>query len=104
MRQGTRRGGFCKGRPRRVGGGGGGFGAEGAVVGGGERVVVGGIFAGDDDGGGVDAVFKGVEAGSGLALDGARSGRFLRVGAICGDLSWSSHDYEVARGRRRIWG
>ena len=83
---------------------GGGFRAVAALVVGGEGVVVGGIFAGDHDGSGVDAVFQGVEAGGGLALGGAGSGRFLRVGAICGDLSWSSHDYELARGRRGTWG
>src|ERR1019366_3139343 len=54
---------------------GGGFGAELALVVGGEDVVIGGVFAGDDDGGGVDAVLESVEAGGGLALDGARSGR-----------------------------
>ena len=83
---------------------GGGLGAEVAMVVGGERVVCGGIFAGNDDGSSVDAVFKGVEAGSGLALGGAGSGRFLGVGAICGDLSWSSHDYDLARGFGGICG
>src|ERR1019366_5442563 len=67
---------------------GGGFSAELAGVVGGEGLVIGGIFAGDDDGGGVDAVFQCVEAGGGLALEGAGSGRFLRVGLIGRDLSW----------------
>jgi len=66
---------------------GGGFGAELAVVVGGEGLIIGGIFAGDDEGGGVDAVFESVEAGGGLALGGAGSGRFLRVGLIGRDLS-----------------
>src|ERR1039457_6213288 len=91
----------------RSGGGtvsGGGFRTVAALVVGGEGVVVGGIFAGNHDGSSVDAVFKGVEAGSGLALGGAGSGRFLGVGAICGDLSWSSHDYDLARGFGGICG
>src|SRR5437763_192362 len=72
---------------------------EVAVVGG-EGVVGGGVFTGDDDGGGVDAVLQGVEAGGGLALDGAGSGGLLRVGAIGGDLSGACHDSDVARERR----
>ena len=63
---------------------------------GGDESVVGGIFAGADDGGGVDAVFQGIEAGGGLALDGAGSGGLLRVGAIGGDLSGACHDYDLA--------
>ena len=82
----------------------GGLGTELAVVVGGEGVVVGGIFAGYDEGGGVDAVFECVEAGGGLALDGAGSGGFLRVGLIGRDLSWGSHDHDVACGWRGIWG
>ena len=82
---------------------GGGFGAEVAVVGGGEGVVVGGIFAGDDDGGGIDSVLQGVEAGGGLALDGAGSGGLLRVGAICVDLGRGCHDYDLARRLREFW-
>ena len=82
---------------------GGGLGAVLVVVVGGEGVVIGGVFAGDDDGGGVDAVLQGVEAGGGLALDGAGSGGFLRVGAIGGDLSGGCHDYDLARGWRGIW-
>src|ERR1035437_1106546 len=83
---------------------GGGLGTELAVVVGGKGVVIGGIFAGDDDGGGVQSVLQGVEAGDGLALDGAGSGGLLRVGAIGGDLSGGSHDYDLARGWRGIWG
>jgi len=79
---------------------GGGFGTEVAVVVGDEGVVVGGIFAGDDDGGGVDAVFQGIEAGGGLALGGAGSGRLQRVGAICVNLCWACHDYDLAW---RLW-
>jgi hypothetical protein len=51
-----------------------------------ECIVFGGVFAGDDDGGGVDAMFQGVEAGGGLALDGAGAGGLLRIGAIGGLL------------------
>ena len=68
------------------------------MVVGSEGIVVGGVFAGDDDGGGIDAVFQGIEAGSGLALDGAGSGGLQRVGAIGGDLGWCCHDYDLARG------
>ena len=80
---------------------GGGLGAELLEVVVGQGVVIGGVFAGDDDGGGVDAVLESVEAGGGLALGGAGPGRFLRVGAICGDLSWGSHDYDLARLREK---
>ena len=66
---------------------GGGFGPVLVVVLGGEGLVFGGIFAGDDDAGGVDAVFQGVEAGGGLALDGAGSGGLLRIGAVGSLLS-----------------
>ena len=78
------------------------MGTEVAVVVGDEGVVVGGIFAGDDDGGGVDAVFQGIEAGGGLALGGAGSGRLQRVGAICVDLGWGCHDYDLARRLREF--
>ena len=61
-----------------------------------EGVVLGGIFAGEDEGFGVEAVFESVEAGSGLALGGAGSGRFERVGAIGGDLSWGCHISAIA--------
>src|ERR1035437_7286251 len=81
-----------------------GLGTELAVVVGGEGVVIGGIFAGDDDGGGVQSVLQGVEAGDGLALDGAGSGGLLGVGPIGGDLSRGCHDYDLARGWRGIWG
>jgi hypothetical protein len=66
--------------------------AEAGVVVADEGLVFGGIFAGDDNGFGVEAVLECVEAGGGLARIGAGSGRFLRVGAIGGDLCWCSHD------------
>jgi hypothetical protein len=75
---------------------GGGLGAVLVEVVGGQSVVIGGVFAGDDDGGGVDAVLQGVEAGSGLALDGAGSGGLLRVGAIGRDLCGGCHDSDLA--------
>jgi hypothetical protein len=82
------------------------LGVEVAAVIGGEGLVLGGVLARDDDGGGVDAMFEGVEAGSGLALGGAGSGRLLRVGAIGGDLCRGCHAYDLTRGRRGIrgWG
>ena len=85
---------------------GGGLGAVLDEVLGDERVVDFGVFAGDDDGGGVHAVFQGVEAGGGLALDGAGSGGLLRVGAIGVDLCWGCHDSDLARERSgfRGWG
>src|ERR1035437_1232198 len=82
---------------------GGGLGAELVVVVGGERVVIGGVFAGDDDGSGVKAMFEGVEAGGGLALDGAGSGGLLGVGLVGGDLCWGCHDYDLACGWRETW-
>jgi hypothetical protein len=69
---------------------GGGLGVEVAVVVGHEGIVVGGVFAGDDDGGGVDAVFQGIEAGGGLALDGAGSGglsALARLALICAGVA-----------------
>ena len=71
-----------------------------ALVCGNEGVVIGGVFAGEDDGGGIDSVLQGVEAGGGLALGGAGSGRVLGVGAVGGDLGWACHDSDVARARR----
>ena len=67
-----------------------------------EGVVFVRIFAGDDDGVGIDAVLQGVEAGGGLALDGAGSGRLLRIGAIGGDLCGGCHDSDLAREWRAI--
>jgi hypothetical protein len=57
-----------------------------AVVFGGEKFEGRGIFAGDDLGLGVNAGFQGIEADSGLALDGAGTSRFLGVEAIGLDL------------------
>ncbi|MGA2769174.1 MAG: hypothetical protein ABSG26_00015 [Bryobacteraceae bacterium] len=56
------------------------------VVFGGEKFEGRGIFAGDDLGLGVNAGFQGIEADSGLALDGAGTSRFLGVEAIGLDL------------------
>jgi len=49
---------------------------------GGELIEFGGIFAGDDHGLCGDAELEGVAAGDGLALDGARPGGKLCVGAV----------------------
>jgi len=58
------------------------------------------IFAGEDFELGVDAGFKGVPAGGGFALGGARAGRSLRVAAIGLDLFVGCHaDSRVAGGR-----
>ncbi len=56
-----------------------------------EFLELGRIFSGDDEGGGIGTVFPGIEAGSGLALDGAWAGRKLSVGAIGTDLSRCCH-------------
>jgi len=56
----------------------------GLVIGIGERLVGGRVFAGEGNGGGIHAVFQGVEAGDGLALDGAGSCGTLRIGAVRG--------------------
>ena len=80
---------------------GGGLGAVLVEVMGDEGLVIGGVFAGDDDGFGVDAMLQGVEAGGGLALDGAGSGGLLRVGAIRVDLCGGCHDSDLAHG---YWG
>jgi hypothetical protein len=45
-----------------------------------------GVFAGDDLGLGVNAGFQGIEADSGLALDGAWTSGFFRVEAVGLDL------------------
>ena len=51
----------------------------------GELGEFGGVFAGDDEGGGVQSVLHGVEAGDGLALDGAGAGGVLGVDFVdCG--------------------
>src|ERR1019366_6523903 len=67
----------------------------------------GGVFAGDHEGSSFDAEFQGIEAGSGLAVIGARPGGALRVEAIGVDLCGGCHcDYRVAGGRgvERGWG
>jgi hypothetical protein len=53
---------------------------------GGEGLEIGGVLAADDLRFGVNAGFGGVEAGDGLALDGARAGGVLRVETIRFDL------------------
>ena len=47
-------------------------------------------------------MLQGVEAGGGLALDGAGSGGLLRVGAIGVDLSWGCHDSDLACERQGV--
>jgi hypothetical protein len=69
----------------------GGLGMELAVVVDSELLVGGSVFAGDDDGLGVEAMFERVEAGSVLALGGAGTGGFLRVGAVGSELRWGRH-------------
>ena len=79
---------------------GGGCGAEIAVVGAGEGVVIGGIFAGDDDGGGGDAVLQGVEAGDGLALDGAGSRARAESGVLAYLPDVAERELKVMPSRR----
>ena len=57
-------------------------GTEAAVILGGEFVEGGLVFAADELGLGIDTGFERVPGGAGLALVGARAGRFLRVEAI----------------------
>ena len=64
----------------------GGVGEETLVVLGGEGIEDGGVFAADDLGLGVNAGLQGIEAGDGLALDGAWAGGFLGVATIGLDL------------------
>ena len=66
---------------------------------GGELIELGGIFAGDDHGLGGKAELEGVAAGDGLALDGARPGGQLSVGAIGVDLRGSCHDSLITDGQ-----
>ncbi len=61
------------------------------LVFGGEGLEFGGVFAADDLRFGVKAGFNGVEAGDGLALDGAWAGGVLRVEAIGLDLLNGGH-------------
>jgi len=71
------------------GGAGGAVVVEVFVAEGGEVVVV---LAEDDLGFGVDAGFKGVPAGGGLTLDGARASGLCSVEAIGLDLFLACHD------------
>ena len=57
-------------------------GAEAVVIFGGEGLEGLGLFAGEGLGFGVDAGFQGILGRSGLALDGAGAGGFLRVAAV----------------------
>ena len=67
------------------------LGLEAVKVFAGEFLVFGGVFAWDNGGGCVGAVFQGVEAGDGLALDGAGSSGMLRISAVRGELSGGRH-------------
>ena len=69
----------------------GGVGEEAVVVFGGEGIEGMGVFAADDLGLGVNAGFQGIEAGDGLALDGAWAGGFLSVAAVGVDLILGRH-------------
>ena len=74
-------------RKRLLGGGG----EEAVVVIEGEGFEVLGGLAGDDLGAGVDAGFKGVETGDGLALGSAGAGGLESVAAVRFDLTGGSH-------------
>ena len=67
------------------------FGVELAVELVGDGFVDGGVFAGNDDRSGVHAMFEGIEAGGCLALGGAGTGGFPRVGAIGVELGGGRH-------------
>ena len=55
-----------------------------------------------EGGGGVrERVVPGRERSQFGGIGRGGPGRFLRVGAICGDLSWGSHDYDLARLREK---
>ena len=66
-------------------------GAEAVVVRGDESVVGGTVLAGEDRGLGVDAGFKGVEAGGCLTLGGLGACGFLSVSTIGVDLAEGCH-------------
>jgi hypothetical protein len=63
-----------------------------------------GIFAGNDPGFGVNAGFKGIEAGDGLALKGTRAGGFLRAEEVGLFLLERGHSYFQAESSRRACG
>ena len=73
----------------------------------GELGEFGGVFAGDDAGGGVQSMLHGVEAGHGLALDGAGAGGVLGVHFVdCGGCHTTPcyHDDTGGQGRFRKFG
>ena len=76
----------------------GGVGLEAVVVGGGEGGEIVEGFAGEEDGFGGDTEFEGVEAADGFAFGGARTGGFLGVGAIGGELFGCRHRASRDRG------
>jgi len=71
----------------------GGGGLEVVVVFEGEGFQDGGIFAGDDLGLSVNAGLEGIEAGNGIAFDGARAGGILRIEAVSLVLIVCRHDF-----------
>jgi hypothetical protein len=78
----------------------GGGGLEVVVVFEGEGFQDGGVFAGDDLGLSVDAGFEGMEAGNGIAFDGARAGGFRRIEAVGLVLIVCRHDFCLEGSRR----
>jgi hypothetical protein len=82
----------------------GGGGLEALVIFGGEFLEGCRGFALDDLGFSVDAGFECVHGGSGLALGGARSGGFARVGAVGRDLFLRCHGGRIAGGKGVVAG
>jgi len=66
------------------------------VIGAGELSELGVFFARNDSGLRGGCVLQSIEAGYGLALIGARTGRLLRVEAVGSKLRWGSHNSTVA--------
>src|SRR6266571_2959110 len=51
------------------------------------------VLEGQDRGFGAESVAQAVQADDGSSLGGFRARGFLRIAAICFDLSWCGHDY-----------
>jgi hypothetical protein len=73
------------------------------LVFGGEGLEIGGVLAANDLRFGVNAGLDGVEAGDGLALDGAWAGGFLSVETIRFDLLDGSHKRKGQAARGAGW-
>ena len=63
----------------------------------GEGFKIRGVFAADDGGLSINAGFQGIHADDGLALEGARTGGFLRVETVGLELFQGSHEDSFRR-------